>query len=69
MTPPTSFPFYPSKKRRIIPGSAFVSAFPAHYCVGGVMTPPYIFGPALSMAAVITLFIGTPVISWYLGLF
>ena len=27
------------------------------------------FGPALSIAAVITLFIGQPVISWYLGLF
>jgi len=27
------------------------------------------FGPALSLAAVITLFIGQPVISWYLGLF
>lgn len=30
---------------------------------------PFPFGPALSIAAVITLFIGTPVISWYLSLF
>lgn len=30
---------------------------------------PFPFGPALSLAAVITLFIGQPVISWYLGLF
>lgn len=27
------------------------------------------FGPALSIAAVITLFVGNPIITWYLGLF
>ena len=27
------------------------------------------FGPAISMAFVMTLFIGTPVINWYLSLF
>ena len=27
------------------------------------------FGPALSIAAVITLFIGNPIITWYLSLF
>ena len=30
---------------------------------------PFPFGPALSLAAVIVLFIGEPVINWYLGLF
>lgn len=27
------------------------------------------FGPALAAAAVITMFVGQPVIAWYLGLF
>lgn len=30
---------------------------------------PFPFGPALSAAAIITLFIGTPLITWYLSLF
>lgn len=30
---------------------------------------PFPFGPALSLAAVVTLFIGAPVLDWYIGLF
>ena len=30
---------------------------------------PFPFGPALSLAAIVTLFIGTPVLNWYIGLF
>ena len=30
---------------------------------------PFPFGPALSLAAIVTLFIGEPVLNWYIGLF
>lgn len=30
---------------------------------------PFPFGPALSLAAIVTLFVGQPILNWYLGLF
>jgi leader peptidase (prepilin peptidase)/N-methyltransferase len=30
---------------------------------------PFPFGPALSLAAIVTMFIGEPVLNWYIGLF